>query len=269
MRFGLKHHLTIASIICVVSLSFIGSAEKKIFTIHAKQNFATLDNLGNLYLVKDDELLKYLANGRFFVRYSNLKLGNISSIDVTNPLKLMLYYRDFQQIVFLDDQLSVNSDNVSLEHLGYEQTDLVCASANNSFWIYSKQNNELLRFNESSKKIAFTGNLKQVLQTDIDPNFMIEYNGLLFLNCPDNGIYVFDIFGAFSRVIGIKGLQQFQVGESILYYHKDSLLCSYNYRLLDEACKTFPGSASATDIRFNNRRICMAFKDSVQVHLNE
>lgn len=269
MKYRSKHRLIAACLICLAFLSFTRPGEKKPFTIKTKTDHATLDNLGNLYIVKDDELLKYLANGKFFARYSNLKLGNISSVDVTNPLKLVLYYRDFQQIVFLDDQLSVNSDNVSLESLGYEQTDLVCASANNSFWIYSKQNNELLRFNESSKKIAFTGNLKQVLQTELNPNFMMEYNGLLFLNCPDNGIYVFDIFGAFSRVIGIKGLQQFQVGESILYYRQDSSLCSYNYKLLDEACKKIPGSATATDIRFNNRRICVVFKDSVQLYNNE
>ena len=70
VRFGLKHHLTIASIICVVSLSFIGSAEK-IFHHSRETKFCYARQLGNLYLVKDDELLKYLANGGFCA-YSNL-----------------------------------------------------------------------------------------------------------------------------------------------------------------------------------------------------
>lgn len=232
-------------------------------TIKAKLDYMTVDNLGNMYVIKEDELVKYLASGKYFARYSNLRLGNITSVDVTNPLKLVLYYRDFQQIVFLDNQLSINSEEVSLEQLGYEQTDLVCASANNSFWIYNKQNNELNRFNENSKKIAFTGNLKQVLQTNLNPNFMTEHNGFLFLNCPETGIYVFDIFGAFTKVISIKGLKNFQVTENLVYYQKDSSLCSYNYKLFDEACKSLPGAALAGDIKYSNRKIYIAYKDSV------
>jgi hypothetical protein len=258
---NIKYILLLAAIIC---LSFVGQDAGQSITIKTKPDYINADNLGNIYAIKEDELVKYLPTGKFFARYSNLKLGNITSVDVTNPLKLVLYYRDFQQIVFLDNQLSLNSEAVSLEQLGYEQTDLVCAGANNSFWIYNKQNNELIRFNENSKKIAFTGNLKQVLRTNLSPNYMVEYNGFLFLNCPESGVYVFDIFGAFSKVISIKGIKQFQVNEDVIYYKKDSSLCSYDYKLFEEACKTFPGSAKAIELKYNNRYVYIAYKDSVQ-----
>ncbi|MGZ4100177.1 MAG: hypothetical protein ACXVNM_14925, partial [Bacteroidia bacterium] len=106
--------------------SFIKWDQPQRIVIKSKLDYFTTDNIGNVYTVKDDELVKYLPTGKFFLRYSNLKLGNITTVDATNPLKLVLYYRDFQQIVFLDNQLSLNSEPVSLEKLGYEQTDLVC-----------------------------------------------------------------------------------------------------------------------------------------------
>ena len=149
--------------------------------------------------------------------------------------------------------------------MGYEQTDLVCASANNSFWIYNKQNNELNRFNENSKKIAFTGNLKQVLQREISPNFMIEHNGYLYLNSPETGIYVFDIFGAFSKIISIQNLRQFQVSEDIVYYQKDSNFCSYNYTLFEEACKALPNLTKASGVKYSNKKLYSGFKDSLIV----
>lgn len=235
-------------------------------TIKAKFDFFTTDNIGNIYTVREDELIKYLPNGKFFARYSNLKLGSIAMVDATNPLKIVLYYRDFQQLVFLDNQLSVNSEIVSLEKLGYEQTDLVCASANNSFWIYNKQNNELHRFDENSKKITSTGNLKQILQAELTPNFMLEHNGYLYLNSPETGIYVFDIFGAFSRVISIKALRQFQVSENIIYFQRDSTFCSYNYTLFEEACKPLPGGAVAGSVKYSNKKLYSGFKDSLLVH---
>lgn len=258
-------------LICFLSLpgvAFMPSDEPKPLTIKTRIDYFTVDNLGNIYVVKEDELLKYQPTGKFFARYSNLKLGNITTIDVTNPLKILLYYRDFQQIVFLDNQLSVNSEAVSLEKLGYEQTDLACAGANNSFWIYNKQNNELIRFNEQSKKIASTGNLKQVLQADIMPNFMLEHNGYLFLNSPSAGIYVFDIFGAFSKVISIKDLRQFQVAENLLYFKKDSSLCSYNHKLFDEACKDLSHLGAMIDARFNNNKVYLSYRDSLVVKVS-
>ncbi|MEI6019829.1 MAG: hypothetical protein WCR21_01755 [Bacteroidota bacterium] len=224
-----------------------------------------VDNIGNMYLTNESELQKYSASGKLFARYSNLQLGEISSVDATNPLKILLYYRDLQQIVFLDNQLSNNSENVSLVNLGYEQSDLVCSSTNNSFWIYTKQNNELLRFNENSQKIANTGNLKQVLQNDLTPNYITEHNGYLYLNCPENGIYVFDMFGGYVKLIGLRQLRQFKVNDNILYFQKDSSLCSYNLKLFEESCKNIPHFLSNNKVKYINGKLYQAFKDSLIV----
>ena len=161
-------------------------------------------------------------------------------------------------------EASLNSDVVSLQDLGYEQTDLVCASTNNSFWIYNKQNNELIRFNESSKKVAATGNLKQVLQANLNPNFLTEHNGYVFLNCPETGIYVFDIFGTFSKIIALKNLKNFQVTETIVYYKKDSSLCSYNFKTFEDACKPIPNNP--LQVIYNKQKIYCGYKDSVVVN---
>lgn len=241
------------------------SDEFRPVVLKAKHNLFTGDNFGNIYLVNDDELAKYQASGKFFTRYSNLTLGSITTVDATNPLKLILYYRDFQQIVFLDDQLSLNSEPVSLETLGYEQTDLVCAGNNNSFWIYNKQNSELVRFDENLKQVCSTGNLKQTLQNNISPNFMLEHNGFLYLNSPETGIYVFDIFGSFSRIVSLKNLKQFQINDNIIYYEKDSLFCSYNFKAFEEACKLIPNQVPGLTTRYFNKKLYTDYKDSLVV----
>ncbi|MCW3075560.1 MAG: hypothetical protein JWO32_169 [Bacteroidetes bacterium] len=250
----------------ILFCSFIGKDQPSPIVIKTRLDNFTTDNIGNIYTIKDDELIKYLPTGKFFLRYSNLQLGTITTVDATNPLKLILYYRDFQQIVFLDNQLTATSDPVSLEKLGYEQTDLVCASANNGFWLYNKQNNELIRFNETSKKIASTGNLKQILRSDINPNFMLEHNGYLFLNSPETGIYVFDMFGAFSKIISVKDIKTFLVSDDVIYFKKDSSFCSYNFKLFEEACKSMPAGSFCLKMQYNKNRIYCGFKDSVVVY---
>jgi hypothetical protein len=104
-----------------------------------------------------------------------------------------------------------------------------------------------------------------MLQTeDIKPNFLLEYNGNLFLNCPAVGIYVFDIFGAFSKMISIKNLKNFQVNENIIYFQKDSGICSYNYKLFDEVCKTYPVNKLSQAVFFKNKAY-LGNKDSLFV----
>lgn len=247
----------------LICCSFRNSDPLVPVVIRIKSEAYRADHLGNVYTVNEDELTKFLPNGKMAGRYSNLRLGSISHLDVSNPLKILVYYRDFQQIVFLDNQLSVNSNAVSLEEMGYEQAELVCASANNSFWVYDKQNNELLRFDENSKKIAATGNLKQVLQSEITPVYMVEYNNYLFLNSPQHGIYVFDMFGAFSKVVSIKGLRDFQLMENVIYYQRDSMLCSYNHKLFEEACVS-PGLVPVSaHLQYQNKKLYTGNKDSI------
>jgi hypothetical protein len=253
-----------ATILIIVSASFISSGPATPVTIRHPNNLFTADNLGNMYVVDGSELLKYLPGGKLAARYSNLKLGDITSIDATNPLKIILYYRDFQQVVFLDNQLSANTP-LSLEKIGLEQASLVCAASNNGFWVYNRQNNELVRFNETARQIIATGNLKQVLNTEINPDFMVEHNGFLFLNNPANGIYVFDIFGAFSKVISIKGLSNFDPDNEIIYYRRDSLLCSYRHRVFEESCKGIPFNAPRS-VKYLNKRLYCAYNDSLITH---
>lgn len=259
-------HIKFLIFIVILFFSFALQDKPLCLVIKSKLNYFATDNMGNVYTVKEEELVKYLSNGKLFARYSNLQFGNISAIDATNPLKLILYYRDFQQIVFLDNQLTSKSESISLEALGYEQADLVCASANNGFWLYNKQNNELVRFNENLKQITITGNLKQLLQTNIKPNFMREHNGYLYLNSPENGIFVFDIFGTFNRIISLKNLKQFDVYEDVIYFQKDSSLCSYNFKLFEEACKKLPKYTNAIEAKYYNNKVYVGYKDSLIIY---
>jgi hypothetical protein len=240
---------------------------KTMYVIKQPFELFTSDNLCNSYLVNGEELVKYNAViGKPQLKYSNKRFGKITSIDATNALKILLYYRDFQQLVFLDSQLSPNGDAISLENLGYEQTDLVCSSFNNSFWIYNKQSNELIRFDENSQPIAKTGNLKQLLQADLKPEFMLEHNSYLYLNCPDIGVYVFDMYGTFNKIISIKGLASFQVNENIIYYYKSGKFYSYNTKAYEE--KSMEYSDLVKNVRIEKDRLFLQYNDSIVVKEN-
>lgn len=237
--------------------------EKIILTIKTPIDFFEVDNLENIYCIHESEITKFLPNGKLFAKYSNLKLGNIKTIDVMNPLKIMVYYKDYQQLVFLDNQLSDNSETINLEKLGYEQTELVCASVNNSFWLFNKQNNELVRFNENSKKVNSTGNLAQLLKTELHPTFLCENNGNVYLNCPNQGIFVFDIFGTYIKTIGLTKQETIKVNDNFIYYKLDSTFCSYNTVNFEKSCKQLP--STSTDAHFLKSKLYVSTKNELQI----
>jgi hypothetical protein len=94
---------------------------------------------------------------------------------------------------------------------------------------------------------------------------MIEHNGYLFLNCPASGIFVFDIFGAFSKMVTVKDLRQFQVNQNIIYFQKDSLFCSYDYKLFDEVCKPLPDKGMEIVAKYYNGKLFSGYKDSLLI----
>jgi hypothetical protein len=204
------------------------------YEVSVKSDYFTSDNLGNAYAVKGHEIFKYLPNGKLFNRYSNLMLGNITSVDATNPLKLLLFYRDFSKIQFLDNQLSENRGVISLQDLGLEQSILACISFDNGFWVYDQISFSLIRFNQSFDKTQEARNINQNIGYEPQPNFLHEWGDWVYLNNPETGILVFDIFGTYFKTIPLKGLTNFQIAGDNLLYFKQGKLLSYNLKTLAE-----------------------------------
>jgi hypothetical protein len=235
---------------------------KDLYTIRAKADLFTTDNFGNTYLVKADEMRKYNPQGELLKIFSAKSLGKISSVDASNPLRVLLFYKDFASILFVDDLLSQNGDVINLLDLSLEQSDAVCTSFNNGLWFFNRQNANLIRLDENLQTVVNTGNLNRLLNATFKPNFLLEHNGYVYLNNPTEGIFVFDIYGTYFKTIPIKDLDRFQVKENLLIYFADGQLRSYNLKLLTEANMPFAG---AVDARVEKENYYLFYKDSVQV----
>ena len=66
--------------------------------------FKGFDGLGNEYFVKNNVFMKQSETESW--EYKNVALGKISAVDIINPLKIVLFYEDFNSVVLLDNQLN-------------------------------------------------------------------------------------------------------------------------------------------------------------------
>ena len=128
--------------------------------------------------------------------------------------------------------------------------------------MYDKQNNSLVRFNSESKTLVKTGNLKRILDIDMNPNFMIEHNGYLYLNCPKEGIMLFDIYGTFYKTIPIKDLKEFNVVNENVFYFKDRALNEYKASTFNTIQKQYSDTL-IKNVYWQNDKFYKVYADSL------
>jgi hypothetical protein len=207
-------------------------------------SFFTTDNLGNIYTVRKHELKKFKPDGSLWLRFSDISLGDISFVDATNPMKILVFYKDFSRIQFVDNMLAERSPVIQLQQLGFDQSVVSCTSYDNGFWLFDQLNFELVRFNQDLIQTQDVKNLNQILGYEFTPNFLTEHNNWLYMNIPDKGILVFDIFGTYFKTIPLLGLTEFQVYNDLVYFLMNGKPNVYNMKTLQTFSLDLPDSIS-------------------------
>jgi hypothetical protein len=248
-----------------LSIEAYAQTWNKIFTVASKGDYLLTDNLGNSFVVRNDQLTKYRDNGTVFRLYSNKKLGKITSVDPMNPLKIVVFYRDFSQVVFLDNTVTENGDPILLTDWELEQASVVCSSYDNGLWLFDQVQYSLTRFNQQFKPTVQVKSLNQILGYTPQPAFMMEQNNHVFMSDTAHGILQFDIFGTYIKTIPVKGLKKFQVfGDNLYYANKEGFLVAYGLKTLQESRLKLPVT-DFIDMRIGQNRLHILGSDSLIV----
>ncbi|HET6225986.1 MAG TPA: hypothetical protein VFF27_06885 [Bacteroidia bacterium] len=209
-------------------------------SIASQADFFTTDNQSNVYTVKANVLTKYDKTGKQLYKYSNKNFGNISFVDASNMLKVLVFYKSYLIAVFLDNTLSQNGDPISFDKLGFIQTQLVCSSNNSSMWIYDQQNLQLVRLDQNLTPTQKTGNLSVLLGVNLQPDALLEYDNKVYLNSPGTGILIFDIYGTYYKTIPIKDVRQFQPFNGRVFFSRGTDIQAYDLKTSEETQYEIP-----------------------------
>ncbi len=217
-------------IICIGYVAPSVAQEYKLITkIDTIAKIAKLDNLGNLLLVTpNNEVMKFNPQGKFLWNYTNNNFGDISQLDVTDPLRIILFYATQQQLIVLNNNLSEISRFSFSNHLD-QQISLVASANNNGFWVYDQINRELKKLSNSFVDELKSGNIYQRNGFDMQANYMCTSDEYIFINDVGEGIRIFDRFGNFYKTALINPVKEFEILGNLIYFSKDSSLYSYNF----------------------------------------
>lgn len=194
----------------------------------------SVDNLGNLYLLNNSGLLKKLSNKGDSLNVFNdvRRYGTVFSMDVTNPLKVLLYYRDFSTVVMLDRFLN-RVNVIDFRKAGIFQAKAVGLSYDNNVWVYDEQTARLKKIAEDGKLLMETVDLRQVLNQPPSPDKLMDRDGFVYLYDAANGLYVFDYYGALKNELPITGLKDINITGNTIVGRKNDGITRYTIGTLD------------------------------------
>ena len=107
------------------------------------------DSYNELFYIKDQVLFKKSASSIF--NFKDFQLGEIHSVDITNPLNIAVYYSDFNTVVLLDNRLN-EIERINFNDLtDFTNTSNASLAANNSLWIFNIDQQQLELYNYRSQ----------------------------------------------------------------------------------------------------------------------
>ena len=180
------------SLITISAFPQLLSTEKVNSISWSTERYLGFDSQQNHYSINNNVIIK---RGNNLFEYKNVDLGKITFIDFLNPLQIIVFYKDFNTIVLLDNQLNeikrINF-NLNPEPIQLEATGL---SAQNQLWFYDEISNKIGLYHIKNNTLKW-------ISTPLKSGFKNYFSDFTFFYWIDhtNQLFSSSIYGTINRL---------------------------------------------------------------------
>lgn len=250
----------------VLLSAFQGKDYQLVKTYTVKADMMTADKFGAAYILNNtNELIKVAPDNDRILKYSLLRYGRPTNVDASNPLKVLLFYKDFSTIVLLDNNLAEKSV-LKLQEKSFFQVSSACTSLDNKVWIYDALNYKLTKLDERLNIVLQSEDFGLLFNENLIPTFMREANEHLYVSVPSHGILVFDLFGAYIKTLPLKHVESFQVIKDQLVYFEDGKLMGFNTRSLQTGQIALPQLSNILKVQILEDKLLVLLNDRLNLY---
>lgn len=228
--------------------------EKKELNVDA---FIGIDSYNQQYTVHQNVLYKKGTLGNF--EFQDIKLGKIETVDIINPLNIVVFYKDVSTVVFLDNRLNERERIVFNELPAFLNVSHVNNAGNNRLWIFNVDNQQLELFHyrslqETIVSQPYSGKIISVSSNFMTCSILTEeylrkvniYGSLLFeistqgfthilewedqtLGFKDQTLYFItkEKISPFEKLLIENPVKQLQLTQDLLYIYDGKTLITY------------------------------------------
>lgn len=155
--------------------------------------FLGFDNQQNSYSIKNNVLTKKTSAKSF--QYTNLSLGKITKVDFQNPLEIVVFYKNFNTVVLLDNQLNeIKKIDYNLKSTPLN-IEAVALSSQNQIWIYDSITSKIGLHNTNNDVIKWISTMLENPISYYESDYTHFYWTDNYLN-----LYRISIYGAIEKL---------------------------------------------------------------------
>ena len=181
------------------------------------ENIFGVDTFGTLYY-SDKNQSFYKKSADTTISYANFQLGKITSANTFNPLKINLFYQDFNTVIILDNRLAeiTKVDFNTLQD--YKNVSLVSTGYDNTLWLFNQdlQQLELFDYLNNKTRVRTVPIQSQIL------NLKSDYNYCYLLT--EQYLYIYSYFGSLINKIENSGYTDMAFSKANLILKKENEL---------------------------------------------
>jgi hypothetical protein len=175
-----------------------------------------MDNFQNLIYIKNNAIAIDRQTGT--INYSNAQLGNITSVNAFNPLKINVFYKDFNTVIVLDNRLSEITKINFNDFKPFRNISHISTGNDTTIWSFNQDNQQLELFDyrtntTKARTLPINENVIQLIS---------NYNHCWLLT--ETYIYQYNYFGSLMAKLNNYGYQAMIENNNNLYLLKDNTL---------------------------------------------
>jgi hypothetical protein len=155
--------------------------------------FLGYDSFGYSYQITNNVFRK--IKGKEIFEYKNVSLGKITKVDLQNPLKIVLFYEDFNSVVLLDNQLNKMTEINFSQNAAPIVVSAIGMSTQNQLWIYNTLNQQIGLFDYLKNEYKTVS----IPLTEPIQYYQTDFNTFYWIDKKNNG-YSCDIFGKITSL---------------------------------------------------------------------
>ena len=173
-------------------------------------NFTT-DNLGNLFLVNKAQQVKKLSSTFDSIgTYNDVRrYGELAYVDAANPLKVLLFYRDFMTIIVLDRLMNVRN-TIDLRQSNILQCSAIANAYDNNIWLFDELDFKIKKIDETGKPLMESADFRILFDNPPRPRRLEDFDKYLYAYDSTRGLLLMDYYGAYKKLIPLKGLKNLE-----------------------------------------------------------
>ena len=230
--------------------------------------YMNVDMLDNIYLITTGNQLKKLdSNGDSVAVFNNVKkFGNPSLIDVNNPLKILVYYKNFATVVVLD-RLLTQRNSINFRKQSIFSVQAIATSYDNNIWVFDEQDYKLKKIDEAGTLLSESTDMRQLVDSAPSPQLIIDNDNLVYLYDEKKGFYIFDYYGALKNTLPFLNWTDIAISKNKMMGFSNNRLFSYELKSLNLKTYSLPSFFKDYDaIKAMNGKVYLLKKDAVEIY---